>query len=106
MKNKVYKKIFDKIFSLENEVTSITGGDSLDRLLWFLLGYIDALRENCDVPITFMSEFSNFAMDEMRVNQARSKGWQYYFRILHPSEKKAVVAFFEMMHRFFFMVNE
>ena len=100
MKYQYAGRIFDKLFSIEPSVALLTGGYNLDRLVWFITGYISGLAEKDISYTTFMFEFSEFALSQMGISKGRAKGWQYHLGSICCGEKEKVETFYHYIHMF------
>ena len=102
----MYEKLFSRLFYVENHILIFFGKNSLDRLVWFIQGYLDA---NYD-PITrtrdsFMNEFEIFAEDKLKIKEDRMRGWQYYLEKKYGTEsKEAVDVFYKLLHDYYEML--
>ncbi len=97
----MYEKTFALMFSIEEKNAVVTGGSNLDRLVWFMTGYAYAELEETGKQISFIHYFGEYALNQMRINVERARGWQYYLKKKYPSEPEAIKEFYRLLHTFY-----
>lgn len=99
-KKTYYAIILGKLFEREDYITLLTGGYSLERLLWFLNGYIAGLSEGATSYITFMSDFYSY-IEQCTNIHISPRGLTYELEAITNSQADAVKEFYKLLHGYY-----
>ncbi len=89
------------MFSIEEKNAVVTGGSNLDRLVWFMTGYSYAEMKETGSQMSFIHYFGEYALNQMKIEVERARGWQYYLKKEYPSESEAIKEFYRLLHSFY-----